>query len=376
MSKKGENIRKRKDGRWEGRYKKGYKNNGGTLYGSVYGKSYREVKEKMQKVSLTSTNQSKSKNTSNLTFKQLLQIWQTANSIKFKNGTKNKYENLIRTHIIPELGAMKLSELNTTVINDFLNEKLQNGRLDGSGGLSHSYVRSISVIISSAINFAVTEELCFPLKNGIKKPSLRKTVPKVMSVEDQKTLERDIRQNISPEGIGVLLSLYTGLRIGEVCALSWKDIDFRQKIIYVNHTVSRIISDETDRKTVLILDEPKTVSSKRIIPIPSQIFQILYDYSQDSKSPYVVSTTESFVSPRTFSERVHRLFKKSNVKKLNYHGLRHTFATRCIEVGVDIKSLSEILGHSNVSITLNTYVHSSMEMKKTQLEKLNFYNND
>ena len=183
-------------------------------------------------------------------------------------------------------------------------------------------------------------------------------------------MEQHLKSDLSPTNIGILISLYTGLRIGEICALCWNDIDLNARTIYVRHTVSRVRSTSEECKTELILDEPKTASSKRIIPIPSPLFSVLLDYSKEATSAFVVSNSESFVSPRTYDARFHKLLRDCQIKGLSYHGLRHTFATRCIEAGVDVKSLSEILGHANVSITLNTYVHSSLEMKKSQLEKL------
>ena len=207
-------------------------------------------------------------------------------------------------------------------------------------------------------------------KNRINKPSIAKSELPILSIENQKVLEQHISAELTPTSIGILISLYTGLRIGEICALCWNDIDLNARTIYVRHTASRIKSADGNSKTELILDEPKTASSKRVVPIPSPLFYALVEYRKDATSIYVVSSTDSFVSPRTYDARYHRLLSDCHLEDLNYHGLRHTFATRCIEAGVDVKSLSEILGHANVSITLNTYVHSSLEMKKSQHEKL------
>ena len=171
--------------------------------------------------------------------------------------------------------------------------------------------------------------------------------------------------------LGVYISLYTGLRIGEICALSWEDIDLSNGLLYVRHTLSRVLCEENGkRRTVLIIDQPKTQSSLRKIPINSDLLRILNEMYPKAESRYVVSNQASFVSPRTYEYRYCKILQESGIHHINYHALRHTFATRCIEVGVDIKSLSEILGHSNVSITLNTYVHSSMDLKRSQLEKL------
>ena len=138
----------------------------------------------------------------------------------------------------------------------------------------------------------------------------------------------------------------------------------------MRHTVARVKSEDSSNTTHLIIDTPKTKASIRDIPISSALLPILIKMKEKSISPYVISDTNSFVSPRTYEYRYHRILDKCNIQSVNYHTLRHTFATRCIEAGVDVKSLSEMLGHANVGITLNTYVHSSMEMKRSQLEKL------
>lgn len=370
MSKKGENIRKRKDGRWEGRYKKGRRENGQIIYGSIYGRSYREVKEKMQVIVLNPSEHCKPQLSHEMTFSELLKHWQEANEIRLKGGTKVKYANIINTHIIPYLGNLKMSEITASVINEFLADRLRCGRVDGTGGLSASYVRSISLVITSAMKYAVNEDIGNPLKNKIYKPGIVKGELSILTLDDQRLLEQGISNDMTPTSIGIMISLYTGLRIGEVCALMWKDIDFSSRTIYVRHTVSRVKSLNSDYKTTLILDEPKTNSSKRIIPIPSPLLTILNKFHENSKSLFVVSDCEHFISPRTYDARYHRVLSNYHIADLNYHALRHTFATRCIEAGVDVKTLSEILGHSDVSVTLNTYVHSSLEMKHTQLEKL------
>ena len=370
MSKKGENIRKRKDGRWEGRYKKRRKENGEIIYGSVYGKTYREVREKMRVASSEQPKKESENKPSEMTFAMLLRKWQEANEVRLKGGTKTRYENLIVSHVLPDLGELRISEITPSKVNAFLNKKLTSGRLDGTGGLSPSYVRSISLVITSTLNYAVSEGLLSPFNAKISKPTIVKNELPMLSFESQKVLEQHIKSELSPTNVGILITLYTGLRIGEICALCWNDIDLNSRTIYVRHTVSRVRSIREDCKTELVLDEPKTTSSKRLIPIPSPLYAVLSDYRKIASSAYVASGTESFVSPRTYDARFHKVLNACQIEDLNYHSLRHTFATRCIEAGVDVKSLSEILGHANVSITLNTYVHSSLEMKKSQLEKL------
>ena len=192
----------------------------------------------------------------------------------------------------------------------------------------------------------------------------------VLNVDDQRKLKEFLIKQKTSTSIGILLSLYTGMRIGEVCALSWEDVDLDDNIIFVRHTVSRVKSNSGKRKTELILDEPKTRSSKREIPIPLYLTDVLKRYRENSHSTFVISNYDGFSDPRTYDIKFHSILKECGINSVNYHTLRHTFATRCVEAGVDIKTLSEILGHANVSVTLNTYVHSSMDLKRKQIEKL------
>lgn len=374
MPKRGDNIHKRKDGRWEGRYYKGRKPNGSILYGSVYGKSYQEAKTKLAEYSKLPSRQ----NTTlfrEIRFSEVFELWMENNRIRLKGGTIHKYRNLIDSHIMPELGAINLSNITSTVINNFLTQKLQNGRIDKKGGLSASYVRSIMLVVNSAIKFAVSEQMCQPLKTPIYKPSKFKTEITVLSIDEQKRLETHLCSELDPTKAGVYISLHTGLRIGEICALAWKDVDFKNRVIKIRHTVARVRDScgEKESATKLIIDSPKTPSSKRDIPISSDLMAILKEIYNISSSDYVISETAEFISPRTYEYRYHRLLDEIGIASVNYHALRHTFATRCIEAGVDVKSLSEILGHSNVGITLNTYVHSSMELKRSLLEKLELF---
>ena len=370
MARKGENIHKRKDGRWEGRYKKGRREDGTIIYGSVYGKTYREVKEKMAKAVLKAEYINIPHNREH-SFKEVLILWMENNRIRYKGATEARYQYLIDTHINPELGAIKISQLSAPTINAFLKRKLEKGRVDGTGGLSSAYVRNIMLIISAAIKFAVEEQMCLPLKSAIFKPTDEQKEFMVFDIDQQKKFEMQLLNEMDATKLGVLISLHTGLRIGEICALTWENVDIAKKIIYVRTTVARVKNDSTDgAKTKLIIDSPKTKSSKRDIPISSFLLPILTTMKSLATSPYVISEEATFIQPRTYEYRYHKLLDSCGLESINYHSLRHTFATRCIEAGVDVKSLSEILGHSNVSITLNTYVHSSMELKRTQLEKL------
>lgn len=371
MPRRGDNIRKRKDGRWEARY---------TLidgiyetkkYGSVYGKTYQEARDKREQI--VAQGQKEKPKTPALVFRDMLAAWQEANRIRLKEASISRYQNLIDTHILPELGNKRMSQITVSVINRFLTAKLEQGRLDHTGGLSPSYVRSIALIINSAISFGVAENMCSPLQSKITKPTLSKKELTILGAEKQAILEKELLQDMSETKLLIYITLYTGIRIGEACALRWEDIDLESNILYVRQTVSRVwTSEDGKKKSKLVIGTPKSESSLRCIPICSKLQTILCSFPYRKRHGYILTNTadNNFISPRTFEYRYKTIMEKCSIEPVNYHSLRHTFATRCIERGVDIKSLSEILGHSDVSITLNTYVHSSMELKRLQMEKL------
>ena len=368
MPRRGDNIRKRKDGRWEARYLMPVDATGDRRYGSVYGRSYQEAKEKRDMVL---THPQVVQASTQLRVKDLLYAWQDSNRIRLKESSVSRYQNLIDTHILPDIGSLNVGMLTTPYLNKFIGTKLRNGRVDGKGGLSPSYVRSIALVIDAAIKYGASEQLCMPLKSPLTKPSLTKKEVVVLSKETQTKLENNLLTKMTAEKLLTYITLYTGLRIGEALALMWEDIDLSKQVLYVRHTISRVWQVVDGKKhSVWIVEEPKTQASKRVIPLCSKLIQILKDYPYRKASGYLLTTNGNFISPRTFEYRYKRILTCSGLTPVNFHSLRHTFATRCVEANVDIKSLSEILGHADASITLNTYVHSSIELKRCQLEKI------
>uniref|UniRef100_UPI00405786F7 tyrosine-type recombinase/integrase n=1 Tax=Agathobacter sp. TaxID=2021311 RepID=UPI00405786F7 len=369
MPKRGENIYKRKDGRWEGRYRIKSDSNETTKYKSVYGKTYKEVKEKMMLQKQEAATWQKRKNEP--LFSDVLEMWILENRVHFKGATEHKYQSMIEMHISPGLGQIKVSKLTSSDIHAFLENKRKHGRMDGKGGLSVSYIKSMVLVIHAAINYAAEEGWCEPLRKPAVKLAFEKREIPVLNRVEQKQLESHLLKNTDETKLGMLISLHMGLRIGEVCALSWEDIDFQGEILHVRHTVARVRADANENaKTKLILDKPKTKSSTRDIPISSALMQVFSQMKLSAKSSYVISAKPGFISPRTYEYRYHKVLEECGLASVNYHALRHSFATKCVEAGVDVKTLSEILGHADVAITLNTYVHSSMDMKRKQLEKL------
>ena len=370
MPKRGENIHKRKDGRWEGRYKKGIGANGKTIYGSVYANTYREVKAKQQRqqqnlaLGFVSVGESH-------TFREAACLWLNDSQLSLKGASVYRYENLLNTHILPFFGNQRINRITGTDINTFLAEKMISGRLDGKGGLSPSYVRSIMLVMKAVLAYAAENRMCIPLQSKISKPQpIAKDLP-VLTKDDQELLVNVCLNQIDETKICILLSLYAGLRIGEVCALAWEDIDWENRLIHIRKTVSRVSGAGKDTaRSMLIITQPKTIASFRDIPICSWLIPVLKQVHDRKRSPFVASSCAGFVSPRTFDYRYHRLLRTAGIPDINYHALRHTFATRCIEAGIDVKTLSELLGHTDAAITLNTYVHSSLERKRDQLELL------
>lgn len=365
MSRRGDNIHKRKDGRWEGRYKSGYKNDGSTKYSSVYAKTYNECKLKLE--SLKAEKSQSIPRTKDLLFSDVIDFWLESNQIRLKGATQAKYRNITEAHIIPSLGGLKLSQINSFVVNSFLDKKIRSGGIISGKELSPSYVKTMAIIIESVIKFACSEGWCLPMKTPINKPVIPKSAPRVLNKYEEEKLLNALRHEQNCTATGTLIALNTGMRIGEVCALRWSDIDLENRLIHVRHTVSRVYDCCSERKTKLIIDSPKTQSSKRDLPMTETLVNVLSDAYKKRKSVFVVSDSENFVSPRTFDYNFRKMLKANELENVNFHALRHTFATRCAQVGMDAKALSRLLGHSTANISLNVYVHPSFDAVKQQL---------
>ena len=294
-------------------------------------------------------------------FGSVLQYWLTFNEKRKKKSTMAKYRFLAEKHILPELGGVKMSELNETTVNNFINEKLKT--------LSNGYVRTMAIIIKSALILALNTET---VKNfdpqKIAVPTAEKSKPQVLNFSEQKALENHIKNNIDAENFGILLSLYTGLRLGEICALKWQNVNLNEGVISVNFSLVRV---NENGKWAWETGTPKTPASVREVPIIEKLLPLFETVKNSSNSPFVVAKGDVPLNPRTLEERFEKAQRQAGISHRNFHTLRHTFATNCVACGVDVKTLSEILGHTSVSTTMNLYVHTSFEMKKTQLNKLN-----
>ena len=371
MSKKGENIYKRKDGRWEGRYVRVYGENGKTKYGYIYAATYREAKQKLEEKKCHGENlQVESAPNCNTRYSEILDACSLCISVK--ESTYARYFRLIETHIRPFLGKYPICKISTQLIEGFIRNQLDSGRLDGKGGLSPKTVTDILTIIKSSMEYARyngCDIIC-----DLRKLTIRKNDKemRVLTQTEQSALVNVLLTDTDRYKFGVLLSLYTGIRIGELCALRWEDISLPDSRLKVRKTMQRIQNTSiiAATKTKVVITEPKSQCSMRDIPLPRFIVEIAERFA-DSPNAFVLSGDKNkYVEPRTMQNHFKAYIKESRIEDANYHALRHTFATRCIEVGFDIKTLSEILGHANVNITLNRYVHSSFDLKCANMNKL------
>ena len=280
MSKKGENIYKRKDGRWEGRYIRGYDTTGKSKWGYVYGKTYYEVKQKLLEKKNFALQHPTTAKKQPTTYSELLNAWLISSKLNTKESTYARYVHLINTHIRPCLGAYQLSKVSTQLIEEYVEHLLSNGRLDLSGGLAPKTATDILTIIKSTMEYAKYNNLnvcCNLGKLSIKK---KEKEMRVFSMAEQEALVRVLITDMDLYKFGVLLSLYTGIRIGELCALKWEDFSLSEGVLKVRKTMQRI--QDTDNvaphKTKVIITEPKSICSIRTIPLPTFIAEITYRY--------------------------------------------------------------------------------------------------
>lgn len=372
MSKKGENIYKRKDGRWEGRYIKFYDEKEKAKYGYVYAKSYSEVKRKLLDKKANSHIQPILVSKSNVLYENILDLYLQSIKVNVKESTYARYSHLIDKHIRPNLGKYQLYTITTQLIERFIERQLNDGRLDKKGALSPKTVTDILTIIKSSMEYAKYNNLnvvCDLHKLTIKKKDKQ---IRVLCQSEQDKLVKVLLDDMDLYKFGVLLSLYTGIRIGELCALRWEDLCIINSTLKVYKTMQRIqdTSAEAITKTKIIITEPKSKCSIRDIPLPEFLVNIAKQFSNNPKAFILTGNVNKYIEPRTMQNHFKSYIEESGIEYANFHSLRHTFATRCVEIGFELKTLSEILGHANVNITLNRYVHSSFDLKYTNMNKL------
>ncbi len=287
-----------------------------------------------------------------------------------KTRTYVRYNEIVRQHLIPSVGEYELTELSAFMFQCYITELLKCGNLRTKKGLSANTVNSVVTVIQNSLKTAYTLGY-IPEYFGdkLKRPKATEKQIECFTSTEQKKIEQAALSDNRHKMFGIVLCLYSGLRIGELLALEWSDIDFAGGKLFVN----RSCHDGTDESGHFsrITDTPKTASSKRTIPLPKQILPVLRETKKKSNSKYVVADGNGEpISVRSYQRSFELLLNKLDIKRKGFHSLRHTFATRALECGMDVKTLSEILGHKNPTVTLNRYVHSMYEHKKEMMNKI------
>lgn len=295
--------------------------------------------------------------------KELLEVWlerYMKHTIKIR--TYNRYKGICELHLIKDLGEYELDELKPNVLQDFLLKKIDDH-------YSTNTIKGIVSVLKQALKLAITlefvdKEYC----SNLKMPSSEEKEISVFNKKEQLVIESFCLNHKKRNYMGIVICLYTGIRLGELLALTWDDIDFNSNLLTINKTS---YSSKVNGKTQIIVDKPKTKKSNRVIPLPNQLVKLLKIIKKESNSKYVITTRNSgMVGNRSYQRTFKFILKKVNVPYRNFHSLRHTFATNAIELGMDVKTLAEILGHTNAMITLNRYSHSLLNYKIEMMNKL------
>lgn len=298
------------------------------------------------------------------TIREIAAAWKEYKRPYVKQSTMAAYVLILENHVLPTFGED--NSLPEQSVQAFVLHKIESG-------LSTKSVKDILIVLKMVMKFGVKKEWMTYYEWDIKyPPSSENKVLDVLSVTNHRKILNHIQSHFTFMGLGIYISLSTGLRIGEVCALKWSDINVTDGILTVNRTIERIYIIEGEKKhTELVINTPKTKNSCREIPMNKELLGMLKPLKKVVNDDYYILTNdERPIEPRTYRNYNKRLMEKLDIPKLKYHGLRHSFATRCIEVGCDYKTVSVLLGHSNISTTLNLYVHPNMEQKKRCIDKV------
>lgn len=370
MPRKGENIYKRKDGRWEGRYIKSRSSTGKAVYGYVYAKTYREVKSRIHEAQVSVASPTKEISYSMELFDSFAESWFESKQTQLKESTRNKYRNILDAYVLPDLGNKLLSEITYETIEEHCHSLLSVGGKSGKG-LSAKTVVDILSLIRNILKFAIRKGKAIPCDGTSVQIKNEPSQMRIFSKSEQEQLCQYLYSHTTPCNIGTLICLFTGLRIGEICALRWEDFSQKDQTIRVHQTLQRIqVKDNSGPKTKIVVTSPKSMCSLRTIPIPDTLLEILMSYKCAEKGFILTNSDTVFIEPRTMQNNFKKALQASGIEDANFHTTRHTFATRCIELGFDVKTLSEILGHATVNITMNRYVHPTMDLKRANMQKL------
>ena len=375
MARHGENIYKRKDGRYEGRYVTGKKSNGTTRFGYVYGMRYTDVKKRLleKKAEIQQTIHPEAA-VRGMTVEKWMRSWLETDLLGgIKASSYLTYQNQMNRHILPCLGRMQMASITPEMVHSFL-ECLQ------AKGLGENTVRGIYRLLSAAMRAALDDGIIS--KNPCRKICVKRgerVQQRVFSREEQKKVEKTLSQG---EDLTALFAMYTGLRLGEICGLRWSDINWENGTATVCRTVQRLKRMDTDKclkcggaKTYLMIGSPKSPSSCRTIPIPTFLLKRLEMQKKQRSAVqltkgYIFGTGMRAADPRTIQRRFSGVVRRLEIPHAHFHTLRHSYATRLLEMGVDVKTVSQLLGHSSAKTTLDCYAHSLLDQQRSAVAKL------
>lgn len=284
-----------------------------------------------------------------------------------KPRTYHNYCDIVRLYILPHLGEYEMEELSPTILQTYIVKLMQTGSARKQG-LASGTVSLVVAVIQTSLHVAVDVGVASSrVLHHLQRPKVHEKRVECFSLTEQKQLEAAVLWNLTDRSFGIVLTLYTGLRVGELMALSWDDIDLEQGMLSVNGTCRDCYQNG---RFVKVIDSPKTYCSRRIIPLPQRIVEYLTILKRRSKSDYVVSRGKKDISIRSYQKMFSTLLEKLNIPHRGFHSLLHTFATRALECGMDVRTLAEILGHKNPNVTLTRYAHSMLEHKISMMNKV------
>ncbi len=369
MPRKGENIYKRKDGRWEARFIQCYEN-GKAKYRSIYGKTYAEVRAKrLEELSMPeNTKIPASKRLA--TFETLANLWLADVKVSVKESSYTRYYRIIEKYLFPLLKNQILAKIDQTFIRQLSEKLLKEGGVD-KGPLSPKTVSDILCVLKRIFQYGSENNYPCPNLNSIKYPQKSQKNIKILNDTDRTKIEKILLNSEDATSLGILFTMFTGVRIGELCGLRWEDIDLENGTVTISRTVERISDLNVNRKTKtkVVISEPKTQNSIRVIPLT----KFLIEYLSSRQKPddyYLITGTRHYTEPHQYYIRYQKFLERHEIDAHTFHALRHTFATRCVEMGFDAKSLAEILGHTDIQTTLSIYVHPTLQQKRVQMDRL------
>lgn len=365
MSRRGENIYKRKDGRWEGRYIKGRKKNNEIVYGYIYRSSYKDVKEKLTIMKALYYNECQN---FSISYEGTLQQWSSQWLLSLedtvKMSTLSSYSSKISLHIVPVIGYISLKNLNSEHIEQWLKYI--------SKSLAASSIKVVFQVLKGCLNAAIEKKIL------VVNPCSRVSTPKIAinnitSLSKGEEFQLQKYSKLHQNGLPILLSLQSGLRIGEICGLKWEDIDFSTNLLHVRRTVQRLpaLNQGGERKTIIVESSPKSDYSIRSIPIATAIRSDLIKMKGKSSSDYVFGKKNP-AEPRLITYWFKKIIKELDFPDYRFHSLRHTFATRCLEKGVNIATISSLLGHHSIKMTLDIYIGIFLSEKRDAIDLISY----